>query len=225
MVPKHIAFIPDGNRRRARRDGISIEDAYFLAAEKGVEVVDWCHELGVEHVSAFGASHENVTIRSVEQILAMFGGVLQFCHEVTKITSATLHVFGDVKGISATIPSDWKQQLLEFQRCGRPEGKFVVHLGINYSASTDLAALASNARRNAQDVMAVDFHDLLLSAGVPDVELLVRTGGMQRLSGFLPHQLRYAELYFCQGLWSDFSKYELEQALEWFVQQKRTFGE
>lgn len=225
VVPQHIAWIPDGNRRKAARDGISIEDAYLLGAAKGVEVVGWCRELGVKHWTGFASSHENILKRAPEEFLPFFSGGLQFCREMAKIPSITLHIFGDIAGISAAIPSDWKDEVLELQRQGRPEGEFVVHVGINYSATADLVALANNARRNHEDIMAVGLNDLLLSAGIPDVELLVRPGGKRRLSGFLPYQLRYAEFYFLRGLWADFSRADFDRALKWFARQDRNFGE
>ncbi len=224
-IPKHIAFIPDGNRRKAIRDGISIQDTYLVGAKKGLEVIGWCRELGVKHWTGFGASHENILKRSHEYMIPFFGGTLQLCLDVAKIPGVTLHIFGDIVGISNAIPSDYKREFLKLQRQGRPEGKFVVHVGINYSASADLRAFAGNARRTTQDVMSVGLHDLLMSAGVPDVDLLVRTGGKQRLSGFLTYQLRYSELYFLPELWSDFSRANFDRALEWYAEQDRNFGE
>jgi undecaprenyl diphosphate synthase len=225
MTPRHIAFIPDGNRRKATRDGISVRDTYLIGAQKGLEIIGWCREVGVKHWTGFGASHENVLKRPQEQIVAMFGGALKLCQEITKIQGLKLHVFGDIAGINASFPPSWKEEFLEFQRQGQLEGEFVVHVGVNYSASADLRTLASNARRNTKDIMAVGLHDMLMSAGVPDVELLIRTGGRQRLSGFLPHQLGYAELYFLPVLWSEFSREDLNHALEWFAEQDRNFGE
>ena len=225
MIPRHIAFIPDGNRRKAVRDGISIRDTYLIGAQKGLEIIGWCREVGVKHWTGFGASHENILRRPQEQIVGMFGGALKLCRDIAKTQGLTLHVFGDIAGINASFPPGWKEEFLEFQRQGQPEGEFVVHVGVNYSASADLRTLVSNARRNAKDIMAVGLHDMLMSAGVPDVELLIRTGGRQRLSGFLPHQLRYAELYFLPALWSDFSRKDLDNALGWFAEQDRNFGE
>ena len=145
MVPKHIAVIPDGNRRKAVRDGISLKDAYLIGAKKGLEVVGWCREIGAQHWTGFGASHENILKRPHEQIISMFGGSLKLCQEVAKIPGVTLHIFRDVAGISTAIPPDWKEEFLELQHKGQREGEFVVHVGINYSATIDLQELVINA--------------------------------------------------------------------------------
>jgi undecaprenyl diphosphate synthase len=94
MVPRHLAVIPDGSRRWARTQGLSIEEAYRAGACKALEVVRWCSDAGVEHLSAFGSSRENIEHRRREEIAAIHAAIGRFCTEVQAIPGVALRVFG-----------------------------------------------------------------------------------------------------------------------------------
>ncbi len=202
MVPKHIAIIPDGNRRYAKTHNLSQLACYTMALDQVEDTVSWLQSLGVYHLSAYAASGENVTNRSQLELIAVFEAVLRFCRKIAALPGVQLHLFGKVEDLPGWVPS--RQELLGWNTYSESEA-FTVHFGLNYSGLDDFSPEPP-------------------SALVPPVDLLVRTGGQQRLSGFLPKQTQYAELWFTDTLWPAFDRAEFTRALDWFSEQKRNFG-
>jgi len=96
---------------------------------------------------------------------------------------------------------------------------------VNYSAHAEVAAILAAVRVHGLDVVAPSPHEFGVSAGLPPIDLVIRTGGQQRLSGFLPLQTAYAELWFTDILWPEFERPEFLDALAWYARQERRFGE
>ena len=224
MVPAHVGIVPDGNRRYARRIGLSKADAYLLAAERAIELIGWCGELGVEHVSAFGVSQENIAMRSRDDVEVLHDALLRFCDHVRALPNVRLHLFGDVAGLPRDLAAS-PGLLAHCERTDTGPARVVVHVGINYSARAEIAEVLRAARTHGTETVAGRPAEHMLSAGVPAVDLVVRTGGQQRLSGFLPLQTAYAELWFTETLWPDLERAEFERALEWYGRQERRMGE
>jgi undecaprenyl diphosphate synthase len=223
-VPHHLGVIPDGNRRYARRTGMSLEEGYLAGAAKALEGVDWCLEAGVRHLSAFGISRENIERRPMSEVDWAHRAVLCFCRAVRDRPDVRLHVFGD----PSTLPPSLAERD-EFMRLQEnddtADARLVVHAGVNYSAQAELTRLTQLARRRGLSTVEASPEEFTLSAGVPPVDLVVRTGGQQRLSGFLPLQTAYAELWFTPTLWPEIQREEFLAALAWFARQERHFGE
>ncbi len=208
MLPKHIAIIPDGNRRWTGREGESLDTAYFEGGRRFIEVVTRCLELGVERVSAFGSSANNVTKRPSEEAQAMHHGVQYVCGYIAGIDPfdmsrspdfpVSLHLFGDLD----TVPQELGRDLfLQLREARAPESRLDVHIGLNYCDEPTFQ-----------------------SQEVPKVDLVIRTGGRHRLSGFLPMQSANAELWFSPVLWPDFSLKLLDESLAWYNRQVQTEG-
>ena len=222
--PYHVGMIPDGNRRYARKVGISMAAAYLSAADKALETVDWCAEAGVAHLSAFGVSQENIARRPMEDVLALHEALLRFCRGVVGMPGTALHLFGDPARLPATVPG--REELIRLRCCSGPQGApLVVHVGVNYSGQAELTAALDAARARGIEAVAAAPAAFTLSAGVPPVDLVVRTAGQQRLSGFLPFQTAYAELWFTSTLWPELGRAEFLRALDWYARQERHFGE
>jgi short-chain Z-isoprenyl diphosphate synthase len=224
MIPAHVGIVPDGNRRYARRVGLPTAEAYLVAARKAVDVVGWCVDLGVEHLSAFGVSQENIALRPRDDVEVLHDALLQFCEDVRALPDARLHLFGDVDGLPRDLAATPRLRALA-ERTDTGPARLVVHVGINYSARAEVTHVLMAARAHGVDAVAATPDAHLLSAGVPTVDLVVRTGGQQRLSGFLPFQAAYAELWFTETLWPEITRPELERALAWFGRQERRMGE
>jgi len=222
--PQHVGVVPDGNRRYARKIGISRRDSYLLGVERALATVEWCRAEGVRHVSAFGASHDNFARRPSDEQHWLHEALVRFCEGVTTLPGVGLHVFGDAAALPDSLPG-WAT-LVAFERAPRVAGAaLTVHVGANYSSESEVTALLRAARTHGVERVASAPGDFLLSAGVPAVDLLVRTGGQQRLSGFLPFQSAYAELWFTPTLWPEFQRDDLDAALEWYARQERRLGE
>jgi undecaprenyl diphosphate synthase len=203
-LPNHIAIIPDGNRRFTKGRFMSPLSAYKAGARRVVEVAQWTREAGIMHMSVFGLSTENVDNRSELELSMVQEAALAFCDDVEE-AGIQVHVFGDIERFR----DDPKRAPLyrrfeAFNKKERNPGEFVLHVAANYSGSRD---------GNRE-----------YSSKVPNVDLLIRTGLYQRLSGFLPMQLQYAELHFLSVLWPEFKKTMLENALDWYGAQPRNFG-
>jgi short-chain Z-isoprenyl diphosphate synthase len=219
----HIGVIPDGTRRYASRQRIDLEEAYLLSAGRALEAIAWCRDAGIAHVSAFGVSQENIARRSRGDLRALHAAVVDVCERVARLPDTGLHLFGDAAALSMDVPG--RDELIRLQRNADPAGSFVVHVGVNYSGRAELAAVLRATRQRGLELIDGAPERVLLSANVPAVDLMVRTGGQQRLSGFLPLQTAYAELWFTDTLWPDLTHDEFRSALAWYARQERHFGE
>lgn len=198
-TPKHIGFIPDGNRRWAAARGLPKEDGYANGMAPGLELFELCRATGIEEVSVYCFTQDN-TRRPAAQTAKYRAAVVEFALEVSR-RGAALLVVGDDR--SAVFPNDLKPFR---QRAG---SGMKVNLLVNYGWEWDLAGLKNRGLR---------------SADVSRIELIVRWGGGRRLSGFLPVQSVYADIFVVDEYWPDFAPAHFERALSWFAQQDRTLG-
>ncbi len=218
----HVGLIPDGNRRYARSRGIGIRGAYEAAADKALEAVAWCREARVAHVSAFGVSQENIARRSRDELVSLHAALVSFCERVSRQADVGLHLFGSALALPPEVPA--RDELIRLQRSAQSEGSLMVHVGINYSGRAELDAVQRGVRECGTELDGAPAR-FMLSASVPTVDLVIRTGGQRRLSGFLPIQTAYAELWFTDTLWPDLAHDEFRSALAWYARQERHFGE
>jgi undecaprenyl diphosphate synthase len=203
-VPRHIGFIPDGNRRWAEARGLPRQAGYNAGIEPGLRLLERCEELGVDEVSAYAFTKENVR-RPGPQVQAFREASTTFALAAVDAGAALL-VVGDTE--SQMFPD----ALRPFTERRAP-GRIRFNLLVNYSWRWDLSGRPS--RRGALP---------LRSAGVARVDLVVRWGGRQRLSGFLPIQCAYADFAFSDTLWPDMRVSELSDALAWYSKQDVTLG-
>jgi undecaprenyl diphosphate synthase len=222
--PVHVGIIPDGNRRYARKSGLSKADAYGAAAGKALEAVDWALSIGIGHLSAFGVSQENIALRPGDEVCVLHAALVHFCEQVRRLPGVALHLFGDAASLPPSVPG--REALLSMQQAETAaDARLVVHVGVNYSGHSEVSALLAAVRTNGLPAVSQRPHCYLLSARVPAVDLVIRTGGQRRLSGFLPLQTAYAELWFTDKLWPELTPRDFADALVWFGQQERRLGE
>lgn len=198
-VPRHIGFIPDGNRRWAVEHGLPKDQGYSRGIAPGVALIEACKTLGVEEVSIYGFTQDN-TRRPTVQANSFRAACVAFAQEVWR-RGAALMVVGDEQ--SSQFPAD----LAAFRV--RQGSGIKVNLLVNYGWEWDLAGLRNGGLRSAE---------------VSRMDIVVRWGGGRRLSGFLPVQSVYADIFVLDALWPDFEVQHLDAALAWFGQQDRTLG-
>jgi len=197
--PKHIGFIPDGNRRWADRRGLPREQGYAQGVAPGLELLKLCKKTGIPEISIFGFTKDNVR-RSAVQRRAFSSACVDFARKAIS-AGAAVNIIGDTK--SKVFPP-------ELRDLPRRKGKRLrVNLLVNYDWRWDLDGLKDGAIR---------------SAGVPNIDLVVRWGGRFRLSGFLPVQSVYADFFSIADYWPDFKPEHFQRALAWFKEQDRTLG-
>lgn len=213
-VPRHVGFIPDGNRRWAESRGIPRRGGYAPGVEPGLRLLELCRELGVEEVSVYGFTKENVR-RPPDQVEAFREATAEFGLRAREWGAALLAV-GDAG--SPVFPD-----LLRPYAAERGEGHLRVNLLVNYGWQWDLFAALKQAGRTGTGSYG-DTPRALASGPVSRVDLVVRWGGRRRLSGFLPIQCAYADLYVVDTLWPDMRLEEFQEALRWYQAQDITLG-
>lgn len=213
-IPRHVSFIPDGNRRWAEARGMTRSEGYAHGIERGVELLRLCKEIGIEEISIYGFTKENVR-RPSDQVEAFRAACTDFALKAVAAGAAVLAV-GDAE--SAVFPP----ALLPYAK-ERSDGDVRVNLLVNYSWQWDLYAAIEHAKANG-GVTYSAVPQALASGAVSRVDLVVRWGGRRRLSGFLPVQCAYADFYVIETLWPDSQPEEFLDALAWYQRQDVTRG-
>ncbi|MBN1240518.1 MAG: di-trans,poly-cis-decaprenylcistransferase [Gammaproteobacteria bacterium] len=213
-IPRHVSFIPDGNRRWADERGLARGAGYAQGIERGINLLELCRDLGIEEVSIYGFTKENVR-RPSDQVEAFRDACTEFGIRAVD-AGAALRAVGDVD--SAMFPPG-----LRMYAESRSDGDLRVNLLVNYSWQWDLFSAMQHARTNG-GVTYTGVPKALATGDVPRVDLVVRWGGRRRLSGFLPVQCAYADFYVIDTLWPDSQPEEFLNALEWYQVQDVTMG-
>ena len=227
--PHHVAIIMDGNGRWAKARGLPRVAGHRRGADAVRRVVRGAGELGIPVLTLFAFSTENWT-RPADEVNDLMGLLRHYLrNELEELhkNGARLRVIGNRDGLAADIVRD----IDEAQKMTKANARIDVNICINYGARDEiLQATRSLARSVAAGELAADgidearFEQELLTAGVPDPDLLIRTSGEQRISNFLLWQCAYAELVFVDTLWPDFGKDHLEQAIAEFRRRERRYG-
>ena len=227
-VPRHIAIILDGNGRWAKKRGLPRTAGHAVGAETFRKIATYCKNIGVEYLTVYAFSTENWKRQEgeVSTIMKLLGKYLHEAIDTMERDHIRMKVFGDVEGLSPEL-----RALVEKtdEISHRYEG-FQANICLNYGGRDEILHAA---RRYARDyaegktegeLTEAGFADYLYSAGIPDPDLLIRPGGEQRISNFLLWQCAYAEFYFTDVLWPDFTPAELDKAIAVFNSRDRRYG-
>jgi len=228
-TPRHIAIIMDGNGRWARGRGLPRVEGHRRGEHSVRRVVERCGELGVEHLTLYTFSAENWR-RSVDEVTAL----MRLIELAAKKEIQELHRKGvrvRVLGRVHELPRSLQEELRRDEALTRDNRGLNLNLAINYGGRTEIV---DAARRLAERVAlgTLKPHEIteeslageLYYPGLPDPDLLIRTGGEMRLSNFLLWQAAYAEIWVTPTLWPEFGAAELDQAIRSFQARERRFG-
>ena len=229
IVPNHVAVILDGNRRWAKEHGLKPWMGHKYGSEKFEKFLDWCLELNIPEISAYVLSTENLNRpkREVSEILKL----LKIQLDKFETEKASLLDKYEVKvkfcGDMRKLPPDLVRVMKRIMKRTEKYSKKVLNLLIAYGGRFELTEvvkkLVNTAVKSGKiQITQKTIEENLLISG--EVDLVIRTGGMNRLSNLLPWQSTYAEIYVTETLWPDFSKKELIRAIKWFNNMKRNFG-
>ena len=223
--PRHVAIIADGNRRWARERGLPVLAGHVQGIEAIRPIVRRARDRGVETLSVYTFSTENWA-RPEEEVSGLFGlidgAVRQYTDELV-----TEGVRVRVIGRLHEAPSDVQRSIRAAQDRTEGGSRMTLNICFNYSGRAEIvdAARALLAGRvDPTEITEPHFAEHLYTAGQPDVDLLIRTGGDQRTSNFLLWQAAYAELIFCAKFWPDFTVDDLDAALGEYERRERRFG-
>lgn len=203
-IPRHVGIIPDGNRRWAKNRNMEKQEGYESGLNPGLDSFKYLKELGVEEITYYGFTVDN-TKRPTPQRLAFTKACIDAIDMVKKEDSE-IYVCGNSN--SKMFPKELKDLT---QRKIFNNGGTKVNFLINYSWQWDL-----NMNQNS----AISFN----SSEISRVDLIIRWGGMCRLSGFLPVQSVYSDFYVIDNLWPDYQNSDIDDALKWYDKQDVTLG-
>lgn len=222
-VPRHVGIIMDGNGRWAKLRGKPRSYGHKKGADIIDEVVSACFDGGTEAVSLYAFSTEN-WVRPKEEIETIFGllGILldkKFSRLVKQ--RVRLIISGDI----TPLPEKLRVKCLNAIEKTKDFTGRTLNVALNYGSRTEITRACNLALSSGKtEITEEDVAANLYTAGLPDIDLVIRTSGEMRLSNFFLWQCAYAEFYFTDVLWPDFHKDELEKAFEWFSHRKRRFG-
>jgi tritrans,polycis-undecaprenyl-diphosphate synthase [geranylgeranyl-diphosphate specific] len=225
--PNHIAFILDGNRRWAQEHRLKMF-GHFQGAERFEKVMDWCLELGVPHVSAYVLSTENMD-RPKQELNEIFDVMAEFLKRIEKKQpifdkyEINVRFLGDLSMLPPKLLKVMERIMRKTAKYQRKAWNILVAYGSKFELTEVMRKIAMKALKAGK--IEVNQRDIDQNLLVPvPVDLVIRTGGMSRLSNFLLWQAAYAEIYFTKTLWPDFSKEELVRAIRWYNSIQKNYG-
>ncbi len=229
-LPRHVGVMLDGNRRWARLRGADTAHGHRAGADNIAPLLEWCQEAGVEVVTLWLLSTDNLRRdqREVEPLLAIIEDV------VTELAHRRCWRINLV-GADHLLPEQTVQVLRAAVAATADVAGMVVNVAIGYGGRQEIAdavrsLLAEAAEQGtpieelARTVQVEDIAEHLYTKGQPDPDLVIRTSGEQRLGGFLLWQSAHSEFYFCEAYWPDFRKVDFLRALRAYAERERRFG-
>ena len=227
-IPQHIAIIMDGNGRWAKRRMMPRSMGHLRGAANLRNAARWCASHGVRYLTVFAFSTENWRRppEEVSMLMELFGQYLE--REIAALTEAgiRLRVIGDRSAFDPEI----QRRIALAEEATAQQSRFHLTIAANYGGQWDIlqATRRWQALHPGQDLSALTETELakhLSTADLPEPDLLIRTGGEQRISNFLIWQMAYTELYFTDVFWPDFKDDHFDQAIASYNQRIRRFGQ
>ncbi|MEW6142688.1 MAG: polyprenyl diphosphate synthase [Chloroflexota bacterium] len=224
-VPRHVAIIMDGNGRWAAQRGLPRIEGHRRGVNNAKDVVSACAARGVKHLTLYAFSTENWR-RPAAEILGLFDIVTRIIDQAIDYGRAEQVRFRAIGRIER-LPSKLQEVIHRAEEATRGFDRIHVSVCLNYGSRDEILAAVQKlvAEKVPPEKVTEDlFARSLYTAGMPDPDLIIRTGGEQRLSNFLLWQAAYAELYFTDVLWPDFDEAEISRALDSYARRQRRFG-
>lgn len=228
-LPRHIAIILDGNGRWAQRRGLPRSAGHKVGAETFRTIATYCRDIGIEYLTVYAFSTENWKRPKdeVDTIMVLLKKYLLEAIDTMERDNVRLSFMGDLSVLSEELRS----LAAECNAISARLTGCLCSICINYGGRAEIVHAASRFAQDCrigltrpEELTEETFEKYLYSAGIPSPELLIRPGGEQRLSNFLLWQCAYAEFYFTDVLWPDFSKKELHRAIAAYQHRNRRFG-
>lgn len=230
-LPRHVALIMDGNRRWAAQRGLGPIDGHRAAVQEALKpVVKHAIKLGIPYVTFWAFSTENRK-RDKEELRGLFSifrDMLRKDLKELEEMGVRINIIGDIDWF----PKDIAKMAKEYVEKTKNNQKITVSFALNYGGRDEILRAISRIldktqthQRSAEEpITEEEFASHLDTAGMPDPDLVIRTGGEKRLSGYFPWQTVYSELYFTDTLWPDFTPEEFDKALADYAARDRRFG-
>ena len=228
-LPAHIAIIMDGNRRWAKNKKLPIKVGHKNGADTLEKIAKYANKIGIQYLTVYAFSTENWN-RSEEEVSALMILLKNYIDEFSKkadLDNIKINVIGDLTRLSESVQKS-------IHNCiERTKGNtgLILNIAFNYGgrmeiikATKEIAEMVKNGEIQSEDINEKVISDHLYTAGMPDPDLLIRTSGEERTSGFLLWQMSYTEFLFVEKYWPDFSEEDLDNAIVEYQKRNRKFG-
>lgn len=221
-IPECVGIIMDGNRRWAKEQGLPSLEGHKKGLGNFDEVAHAARDLGVKHFAVYMLSTENWN-RSEEEVsylMDLFKTAIKDAFSRLKEEKARLHFIGDM----TRFPDEIRESLKMLEEDTKKNDEFHVWICASYGGRLEILEAAQKLAAGGNEVTEESLRENMWSAGMPDPDIIIRTGGEKRLSNFLLWQSAYAELFFTDTYWPAFTKEELQNILQQYAQRERRYG-
>lgn len=222
----HIAIIMDGNRRWAKEKGLSASEGHRAGAETLVKLVRHVAKLNIKYLTVYALSTENLSNRSKLEVGSLFKllqeKIVEHLGELNK-EGIKLKILGDL----SALPNIVQKSVNKASSLLNNNTQAQLNIALNYGSRAEIVRAAKKIVETKLPLSEIDEQELsekLYTEGIPDPEIVIRTGGEKRISNFLLWQIAYSELFFTETLWPDFSPQELDTIIKEYSRRKRNFG-
>jgi tritrans,polycis-undecaprenyl-diphosphate synthase [geranylgeranyl-diphosphate specific] len=229
IIPNHLGIILDGNRRWATKNSLTPWKGHHYGAEKFERFLEWCAELNIPQVSAYVLSSENLDRpeREVKEILNLFKRELEKLENEKKSFLDKYEIRMKFIGDLTRLPLGLRKVMGRIMKKTEKYNKRVFNLLVAYGGKFELTRAVKMIARKAMEKGVLTITQKTIEKNLlikDDIDLVIRTGGEQRLSNFLPWQTSYAELIVLKKLWPDFTKNDLINCIKEYSRRQRRFG-
>jgi len=222
ILPRHIGFIVDGNRRWARAKGMSVNEGHKRGAKNLEIIAKACFALGIPSVTFYIFSTENWQRSKLEVNFLMNLFQKQIAKYIKEFNQEDIavNIIGEKEGLTGPI----KKLIGNNRQNSIKTIKGNLNLALNYGGQDEIVSICQNLVKNNQTISRENIEKNLYLANQPPADLIIRTSGEIRLSGFLLWQSAYSELYFSKKYWPDFTPRDLQLAIREYSKRVRRFG-
>lgn len=228
-LPCHIAIIMDGNRRWARNKKLPVKIGHSEGAKTIEKIVEYANQIGLKYITVYAFSTENWkrSEEEVSSLMFLLGSYLDKYSKKAETENIKIKVLGDISALKPDLQSKINDAI---QRTKNNTGTTFA-VALNYGGRDEIVNAVKkisedvkNGKLETSSITESIFEDYLYTAGMPDPDLLIRTSGEIRTSGFLPWQLVYTEFVFIEKNWPDFTKEDLDYCIDEYNKRNRKFG-
>jgi undecaprenyl diphosphate synthase len=228
-IPQHVAIILDGNGRWAKSKGMPRNYGHTQGAKNVETICEEAYKMGIQYLTVYAFSTENWNrpADEVDALMKLLRNYMKSCLKTAEKNRMCVRVIGD----KTRLDEDIRNRIAELEEATRNNDGLHFQIAINYGgrdeitrAVRNMAADIKEGRLSAEKIDEESISGYLDTQGIPDPDLLIRTCNEQRISNFLLWQLAYTEFYFTPVPWPDFSKKELEKAVEAYNHRDRRYG-
>ena len=227
-LPDHVGFIMDGNGRWAKKRGLPRSFGHREGAKQFKKIVRYCKDIGLKNISFYAFSTENWQ-RPAEEVNTIMELFRDYIVDVRNFLSENTRMI--FLGDKSAFDEDLQEKMIKLEEDTTHYDEMTLMMAVNYGgrdeithAARILAEKAAKGEIKPEDITEQSISDNLYTAGFPDVDLLIRPSGEQRISNYLIWQCAYAEFYYTDVLWPDFTPDELDKALAEYAKRNRRFG-